>query len=94
MDRLGNLLGLLHHLLDARNLGLLELLRTLLERLLSALAECLCQVGLAQEECLLEVDDLGEISQLPGGGPVAGLHRLSVRPFGVRFELLELVDCL
>jgi len=93
-DRLGDLLDLLDDLLDARNLGLLELLGALLERLLGAQADRLCHVGLPQEECLLKVDDLGDVRQLPGGEPVAGLHRLSVRPLGVRFELFELVDRL
>ena len=94
LDRLGELLGLLDHLLDTRCLGLLELLGALLKRLLGALAECLCQVGLPQEEGLLEVDDLGEVSQHPGCEPIAGFHRLSVCPLGVRFEFLELVDGL
>jgi len=94
LDRLSDLLGLLDHLLDTRCLGLLELLGTLLECLLSTLAERLCEVGLSQEEGLLEVNNLGEVSQHPGGEPIAGFHRLSVCPLGIRFEFLELVDRL
>jgi len=94
VDRLRELLGLPNHLLDTRRLGLLELLGALLDRLLGALAERLCELGLPQQEGLLKMDDLREISQHSGSGSVAGLHRLSVRPLGVRLELLELVDGL
>lgn len=84
-DPLGDLLGLLDDLLDALDLGLLEFPADLLDRLLGALTDRLRQVGLPEEQRLLEVDDLREIRQFPGGVPVAGLHRLAVRPLGVRF---------
>jgi len=94
VDRLSDLLGLLDHLLDTRCLGLLELLGTLLECLLCTLAERLCQVGLPQEKGLLQVNNLGKVSQHPGCEPIAGFHRLPVCPLGVRLEFLELVDRL